>query len=209
MRHEEGGADHGRRNHHERGKQLEEENGNLWYISSTLRTETPMTYDDLRLLLDYHYWARDRVYSALEPLTAGQFTRDLGNSFGSIRDTVAHLYGADWVWRSRWDGESPAALPDPAGFPDLTSIRAAWAAEEARVRAVLTRLGPDGVLRPLPYERNGVRQQQPFAHMLQHLVNHGSYHRGQVTTMLRQVGAAPPQAMDLIAFYRERADVPA
>jgi uncharacterized damage-inducible protein DinB len=43
--------------------------------------------------------------------------------------------------------------------------------------------------------------------MLQHLVNHGSYHRGQVTTMLRQMGATPPKAMDLIAFYRERAAV--
>jgi uncharacterized damage-inducible protein DinB len=40
--------------------------------------------------------------------------------------------------------------------------------------------------------------------MLQHVVNHSTYHRGQVTTMIRQLGAAPPQAMDLIAFYRER-----
>jgi uncharacterized damage-inducible protein DinB len=40
--------------------------------------------------------------------------------------------------------------------------------------------------------------------MLQHVVNHGTYHRGQVTTMLRQLGAAPPKDLDLIAFYRER-----
>jgi len=40
--------------------------------------------------------------------------------------------------------------------------------------------------------------------MLQHVVNHGSYHRGQVTTMLRQLGAAPPKYMDLIVFYREK-----
>jgi uncharacterized damage-inducible protein DinB len=40
--------------------------------------------------------------------------------------------------------------------------------------------------------------------MLQHVVNHGTYHRGQVTTMLRQLGAAPPKSTDLIAFYRER-----
>ncbi|MBI4264959.1 MAG: hypothetical protein HY657_11335, partial [Acidobacteria bacterium] len=40
--------------------------------------------------------------------------------------------------------------------------------------------------------------------MVQHVVNHASYHRGQVTTMLRQLGAAPPKPMDLIAFYRGR-----
>jgi len=44
----------------------------------------------------------------------------------------------------------------------------------------------------------------PFWEMLQHVVNHGSYHRGQVTTMLRQLGAKPAQGMDLIRFYRER-----
>ena len=40
-------------------------------------------------------------------------------------------------------------------------------------------------------------------HMLQHVVNHATYHRGQVTTLLRQLGAAPPKSMDLIAYYRE------
>ena len=43
-----------------------------------------------------------------------------------------------------------------------------------------------------------------FWQMVQHVVNHASYHRGQVTTMLRQLGAAPAQSLDLIAFYRER-----
>jgi uncharacterized damage-inducible protein DinB len=40
--------------------------------------------------------------------------------------------------------------------------------------------------------------------MVQHVVNHASYHRGQVVTMLRQLGAAPPKPMDLIAYYRIR-----
>lgn len=40
--------------------------------------------------------------------------------------------------------------------------------------------------------------------MVQHVVNHASYHRGQVTTMLRQLSASPPKSMDLIAFYREQ-----
>ena len=42
--------------------------------------------------------------------------------------------------------------------------------------------------------------------MLQHVVNHASYHRGQVTTMLRQLGAAPPESQDLITCYRERVE---
>ena len=49
---------------------------------------------------------------------------------------------------------------------------------------------------------NGDARQSVFWHMLQHVVNHASYHRGQVTTMVRQLGATPPQGMDLITFYR-------
>ena len=54
-----------------------------------------MTHADLRTLLDFHYWARDRMLDAIEPLTPEQWTRDLGSSFRSVRDTVAHIYAAE------------------------------------------------------------------------------------------------------------------
>jgi uncharacterized damage-inducible protein DinB len=168
-----------------------------------------MNLAELQTLVDFNYWARDRMLEAVEPLTPEQFTRNLGNSFPSIRDTLVHLYGAEWVWRSRWEGTSPESLPEPGGFPDLASLRSAWSDEERRVRAVVDRLGEEGIHRPVEYRRNadGPIQAQLFWHMLQHVVNHGSYHRGQVTTLLRQLGAAPPKSTDLIAFYRERANV--
>jgi uncharacterized damage-inducible protein DinB len=163
-----------------------------------------MNLTDLEILVDFHYWATRHILAATEVLTPDQFTRDLGNSFPSVRDTLAHLYGADWIWCSRWEGESPAAMPDAQTFPDVASLRHAWDAHEPKVRAALKRFGEVGVDRHFEYVRFGVRQSQPFAHTLQHLVNHGTYHRGQVVTMLRQLGAAAPQATDLIAFYRER-----
>jgi uncharacterized damage-inducible protein DinB len=165
-----------------------------------------MNLEQLRTLVDYNYWARDRLLDAVEPLSPDQFTRDLGNSFSSIRDTVVHLYGAEWIWCARWEGEPPQSLPDPSGFPDLASIRRAWTEQERRVRAVLERLGEDGIGRPIEYRTmDGRPQAQIFWQMLQHLVNHGSYHRGQVTTLLRQLKQPPPKSMDLITFYREQA----
>jgi uncharacterized damage-inducible protein DinB len=163
-----------------------------------------MTFETLQVLLDYHYWARDRMFVAIEGLPASDLKRPLGNSFSSVFDTVAHLCSADWIWRSRWEGVSPTALPPSETYGDLAGVWTAWQAEERRIRGILARLGPDGVARPLEYQGpDGRRQAQPFWQMLQHLVNHGSYHRGQVTTMLRQMGLPAPKAMDLIAFYRE------
>lgn len=162
-----------------------------------------MNLQDLRTLLEYHYWARDRLLDAIEALDSEQFTRDLGSSFKSIRDTVAHTYAAEWAWHSRWQGHSPTALLPADQFPDVASIRAAWSAHEAKVRAFLDELGDSGITRVFDYKLlSGQPGSTPFWQMLQHVVNHASYHRGQVTTMLRQVGAAPPKSMDMIAFYR-------
>jgi uncharacterized damage-inducible protein DinB len=165
-----------------------------------------MTHQDLQTLLDFHYWARDRMFEALEPLPAEAFTRDLENSFRSVRDTVAHIYAAEWVWYSRWQGRAPTALPSADQFPDLATLRRAWVELEQGVRAFLTELGDTGVGTVMSYTLlSGVSSASPFWHMLQHVVNHASYHRGQVTTLLRQLGAAPAKSCDLITFYRERA----
>lgn len=163
-----------------------------------------MTLADLEALVEFHYWATRKILDAVEPLSPEQFTRDLGNSFPSVRDTLAHLYDADWIWCSRWQGESASALPDPKNFPDLASIRRAWDEHEPTLRAVLRRFGEVGVDQPVEYVRNGVRYVQPFSQTFQHVVNHGTYHRGQVVTMLRQLGAATPPSTDLIAFYRQQ-----
>jgi uncharacterized damage-inducible protein DinB len=161
---------------------------------------------DLQTLIDYHYWARDRLFDALEPLTAEQLARDMGNSFKSIHDTVAHVYAAEWAWYERWHGNSPTALLPADRFPDLASIRRAWSEQETKMRAYVDGLGEDGGSRVIEYKLlSGQAGSSPLWQMLQHVVNHASYHRGQVTTMLRQIGAAPAKPMDMIAYYRTRA----
>jgi uncharacterized damage-inducible protein DinB len=164
-----------------------------------------MTLQDLRTLLDYHYWARDRLFEALEPLSAEQVNRDMGNSFKSIRDTVTHLYAAEWAWYSRWQGTSPDKLLPADMFPDLAAVRLAWTDLEAKIRAYLEELGDANVTKVIEYKLlSGQAGASPFWQMLQHVVNHASYHRGQVTTMLRQLGAQPAKSLDMITFYRRR-----
>ena len=162
-----------------------------------------MTVQDLQTMLDYHYWARDRALDALEALDAEQYNRDLGSSFKSIRETVTHVYAAEWAWYSRWQGDSPTALLPGDKFPDLASLRAAWAELEQKMRAFVAGLDDDGVNRVLAFKLlSGQPGASPIWQMVQHVVNHASYHRGQLTTMLRQLGAQPAKSMDMIAYYR-------
>ena len=164
-----------------------------------------MTANDVRQLLDYHYWARDRVIEAVRPLDLTTFTAPRASSFSSIRDTLAHTYLAEWAWYSRWQGQSPSAFPALDQFADLESLNAAWQETERQVRSFVQPMSDHDVTRVIVYRMfSGVEAASPIWQMVQHVVNHASYHRGQVTTMLRQAGAEPGKSMDLIAYYRGR-----
>jgi uncharacterized damage-inducible protein DinB len=164
-----------------------------------------MNLTDLTTLLDFHYWARDRVLDAAAQLTPAQYSQDLNGSFPSVRHTLVHLYSAEWAWYQRWQGTSPGAMLDPADYPDVGTLRTAWLALEERVRGFLASLGESGIGRTLDYRAlDGTQYTSTYWEMLHHVVNHGTYHRGQVQSMFRQLGATPAKSVDLIAFYRLR-----
>jgi uncharacterized damage-inducible protein DinB len=163
-----------------------------------------MDVQDFRLLYDFNAWANHRILDACEPLTDEQFTRDLGNSFPSVRDTLCHISGAEWIWLERWHGRAPNVIPSPADRPNLESVRQRWSEIERDLLDYVASLTPKDVQRVMNFKTlSGVPHSQPLWQCLQHVANHSTYHRGQVTTMLRQLGAKGVST-DMIAFYRER-----
>ena len=163
-----------------------------------------MDVADFRTLYDFNSWANRRTLEACAALTPEQFTRDLGSSFRSVRDTLAHIYGAEWVWLERWHSRTPSGLPVATDFPDLESVRRRLSDIDRNLIDYVASLTPQDIQRTVQFKTMaGVEISQPLWQCLQHLANHGSYHRGQVATMLRQLGAKPT-GTDLIGFYRER-----
>jgi uncharacterized damage-inducible protein DinB len=164
-----------------------------------------MSPEDIRQLYDYNTWANHRAIDAAAALTAEQFTKPLGSSFASVRDTLAHIHGAEWIWLGRFQGRSPASLPDVTQFANLASLRERWLEHEARLLGFVRGVTQADLDRVMEYKtlKFGVYR-NPLWQSMQHLVNHGTYHRGQVTTLLRQLGALPILT-DLMHFYRERA----
>ena len=160
---------------------------------------------EIQQLYDYNAWANRRSLAAAEKLKPEDFIKPLGSSFSSVRDTLAHIYGAEWIWLERFQGRSPAALPDVTEFQDLASLRERWFEQEHRLLAFVGGLTQSDLDRVIEYKtlKFGVYR-NPLWQSMQHVVNHGTYHRGQVTTMLRQLGAEPILT-DLMHFYRERA----
>lgn len=157
--------------------------------------------DDLLILLDYHAWATAHLLEALTPLSAGEFERDLGSSHGGVLGTLAHLYSTDLIWTARLKGERPPALLDPSALPARPELWPLWSVHLNERRAFVAALLPG---RLLHYTNlHGEAMVSRVDEALRHMVNHASYHRGQVVTLLRQLGHAAPNT-DLIRFYRER-----
>lgn len=161
--------------------------------------------EDMVALYEYNAWADRRVLEAASALTREQFTKQMGSSFSSVRDTLAHIYGVEWLWLERFQGRSPMAIPDDSGFADIAKLKASWAAFETRLLNFVRGLTQEDLERVMEYKtmKYGVYR-NPLWQSMQHLVNHGTYHRGQITTMLRQLGAQPILT-DLMHFYREQA----
>ncbi len=161
----------------------------------------------LRELFKYNDWARDRQLQVCEGLTEEQFLRPLNSSYSSVRDTLAHLVAAEWIWLERWRGRSPAAQDvkplAPQAFPALAAIRSRWLEVGNGVRDFLAKLDEEALARPLTYKNiKGETWSYPLWQTLIHVVNHQTYHRGQVTTLLVQLGAEPVSLDYLVAVDR-------
>jgi uncharacterized damage-inducible protein DinB len=169
-----------------------------------------VTKDDIALLYEYDRWANHRVFEACSALSTEQFTRDLGGSFSSLRDTLLHIFAGEWGWLQYWKQQSPdtafladltarrKVLFDPNAFPELAAVRQKWAEVEKEQVEFIELLTDERLERMLPVRKTQVK----LIHLMQHVANHSTYHRGQIALMMRQLGAAP-QATDFHVFVME------
>ena len=163
-----------------------------------------MMLQDIATLYEYNRWANGRALEAAGKLDPAAFAKDLQNSFPSVRDTLAHILGAEWIWLRRWKGELPAKLIVAAEFPTAASLRDRFVALDGERTVFMAGLSEERLRQPFDYkDLAGNALRLPLVQSMQHVVNHGTYHRGQVTTMLRQLGAVPI-GTDMSRFYLER-----
>jgi uncharacterized damage-inducible protein DinB len=161
--------------------------------------------DTLASMFEYNRWADERLLTACGQLTDEQYAREIGGSFPSIRATVAHHAGALRAWGTRFEGGVVTALPSESEVPDTgTALRLVVEGYETLVREA-GRAGEE--LNQIFTYRSirGFMVSLPRWALLRHVVNHGTYHRGQIANMMRQVGAAPPST-DFFLWAMEQQD---
>lgn len=163
--------------------------------------ENSITPETIRTLFEHNYWARDRQLADCKQLTLDQFTKPMGSSFSSVRDTMAHLVGVEKIWLQRWQGETPKTFITPNDITDFDELTRTWLRVEQEMRAYLSKITEEKLNELLTFTSiSGKVWSYPLWKFHLHLINHQNYHRGQITTLLRQLGATPRGVDFLIAL---------
>src|SRR5262245_39342374 len=149
----------------------------------------PFDLTTLRELFAFQRWATAKMLDCVAPLTEEEYRREIGGSFASVSGTLVHCYGADWVWLERFHGRSPRALPKEGDLSHFKAVRPQWETVQDERDAFLAGLTPERLEDPLSYVNfAGESCRYPLGDALFHVTNHLTYHRGQVATLLRQLG---------------------
>ncbi len=147
----------------------------------------------------YHMWANEQVIRHVESLPAEVFLSEVNLGFSSVAEALAHILAVDEIWFARLKGESPAGL-DAKSF---ASVRQAGESLRELQQENLDYLKEqENFQRVVSYKSiKGEPFQNTVTDILQQVVNHGTYHRGNITTILRAQGFKGA-VTDYVAFLR-------
>ena len=155
-------------------------------------------------LLNYDAWAHEQVKGHALNLNEEQFHRDLGDGVGNLVGKLKHLLWAEEVWMRRVKGESPDSSLSVPDFGSPTALYEHW---DAARNGHFSRLRSEIQANPgkiISYQTTrGESHEQPLWQIAMHVVNHGTFHRGQVSSMMRRL-TGNPVPLDMILFHRSK-----
>jgi len=150
----------------------------------------------------YNIWATRLLTDRINKLTEEQINKEIISSFPSLYKTLQHMWLAEEVWWQRLKLTENIVLESAkfeGSFAEMTNM---LARQSRQWKDWLDTASDNQVAHVFAYIRNKEQIKMPVYQMLQHVFNHASYHRGQLVTMLNQLGADKIPATDFSAFCR-------
>jgi uncharacterized damage-inducible protein DinB len=162
-----------------------------------------MTKQNFIELADYHVWANGMVCNWIDHISDGQWIQPVVSSFPSIHETVLHVAAAENIWVQR--------LKKYTEFENLTKsfkgskdeLIKKWKELSQGFREFIENFPEESFSEKLAFKNIlGVPHNQPYWQLFMHIINHSTYHRGQLVTMLRQVGYTDISSIDMTTYFR-------
>ena len=162
-----------------------------------------MNKEDIQFLYRYNQWSTAKIMDVADHVTPGQFTAPKPFPYNDLRGTLVHTLFAEWIWRNRWQGISPAFRLKPEDFPTVEALRIRWGEEEALLLAFVDSLTDEQLAGRFSYKAtDGTPHERVLWHAMAHLVNHGTQHKTEAAAMLTGFGHSPGD-IDMIKYALE------
>jgi uncharacterized damage-inducible protein DinB len=166
-------------------------------------TKNQVSMDRYKSLIEYNIQSNQRVLAQLRDFPQHDFEKELGGSFPSLKLTIRHLLESDWIWLKRWQGEPLAMLPSHWNTNSVDSIQAIWAPIQDDIDSYFSICLPEQLDQNVRFTtKKGDTYALLLWQTINHVVNHGTYHRGQITNMVRMLGYQPV-VTEMFLFFNE------
>lgn len=163
-----------------------------------------MTKQYFKELAAFYSWATNIVCGWLEQIDDAQWNQEIISSFSSIQETVLHIISAENIWLQRFNKATKTVWLQNEFKGKKQEHINLWIKTSADLKSFIDNLNEDELYTNLDFKRiNGEAYSMPFYQLIAHVVNHATYHRGQLVTMLRQTGFKNVSSTDLLEFYRK------
>lgn len=153
----------------------------------------------------YNVWANQRITDCINNLADDQINKEIKSSFPSLYKTVLHLWDVEAVWWQRMKLQENVQWPGETFTGTILELSQQLMLQSKQWKEWID-LATEAALEHEFIYKNSKKDQfkQPMYEALHHLFNHQTFHRGQIITMLRQVGLEEIPNTDLIAFLRKK-----
>jgi uncharacterized damage-inducible protein DinB len=151
----------------------------------------------------YEYWANERLLGVITGLSEEQQQQEIKSSFPSIFKTCLHIWDASSIWWQRLHKHEQVLVPSLTFHPSMKDVSNGLLQQNTQWMQWVGDASKEDLDYILPYKNmKGDFFEQAVSEIVLHLNNHGTYHRGQLVTMLREVGVEKIPQTDYILYSR-------
>jgi uncharacterized damage-inducible protein DinB len=163
------------------------------------------TKEHLQHMFDFVCWADNQMLAASRTVPDEGYYKDQGISIGSIHKLLVHAMAAQWIWLSRWRGESPTRIESHEDYPTRDSVMLRWPLVHSAITDFLGTQSPKALARDVQYRNTrGELFALPLAELMLHVIDHATYHRGQLNTMIKHAGGQPGNVAFQVYLMQKR-----
>jgi len=159
----------------------------------------------LNQLSAYNYWANQLLVEVINQLPEEKQNQQLSSSFSSLYRTVLHMWSAESIWWQRMKLSERLNIPADNFSGDMKELSNQLLNQNRQWNEWIAKANEHQLQHVFQYQNSKKEQfKQPTYQMLLHVFNHGTYHRGQLVNMLRQLGVEKVPATDFIVWSRRK-----